>query len=479
MWRLKRELQDLSYVFLDAENSSRIAGKRSKIVEQSKKIIEEEILPNLQAHLGESAQIIAEWRGIYEIYERLKKRNISLEDLSPTDIWRINIVAPVDPDGNYCHIHMVEGKIQQMYSPDVRENYIGINARPNGHEFLHSYVKVSDFGLLLIQIRDQKMQRNYKYGILSRAQKDKDFKWLLALIEDLKSEGVNEDTLYERIAAKTDPIDVYNRYGDKVAGLPFGSTALDFACTIKDPEVFIRAESATIFRRGQGDPFPLWEVLQPNDSVVIKTEKAVRPTLKWMDWMRTDAALERLQEYFKANPNGSAQEFLNEKSMEYHLPAQELLKNTFFLSFIEKKGFSSSDDFLSKIGRAEIDVEELLEEFMAVYNEMVRSGNKKLIGFRIEGEERVGLLNDITMRLREQGINLAAGDFYKVREKRSEKRREKAVIALIVETVTGEAGEVTKLQVETIVEQTSEIEQFKALTQKETRKLHRTIRRKR
>ncbi|MBU1026813.1 MAG: HD domain-containing protein, partial [Candidatus Margulisbacteria bacterium] len=293
MWEVKRELEDLCFKYLHPEIYEQIMMKRTEIIAQNEDVIQN-IIAEMQDGLTDlkmEIELFPEARFIYELYQRMEYRGLLLEELFPTDIWRINIVVPEKRD---CHL--VEGEIHDNLYPPVQGetyNYIA-EPRPNGHQFLHSYVKVPRFGRLLIQIRDKEMQRNYKYGVVSKVNGrsdwfKEDFTWLKALMDYLKSEGVTENALYRMFAAVTEPIEVYTSQGKKIQ-LPFGATALDFAAQIHT-KVFGKAKEAII----NGRPTPLSTVLQDADEVWIVKGEETRPKLEWIDWIRTPRALKLLR----------------------------------------------------------------------------------------------------------------------------------------------------------------------------------------
>lgn len=144
---------------------------------------------------------------------------------------------------------------------------------------------------------------------------------------------------------------------------------------------------------------------------------------------------------------------------------------------MDKKGFKDERDFLRKVGIAKVKVRELIAEFMEEHHKAVMdpAAERRLFGFRIRGEDRPGLLDDIISKLRVHGINLATGDFYKYKKS----GKEMAGIELIIEGISGLAGAIQRLQAETIMEKAKQdpkgIEEFKHLSPEEIEELQGVI----
>ncbi|MFA6431497.1 MAG: HD domain-containing protein, partial [Candidatus Margulisiibacteriota bacterium] len=108
MWEIKRELEDLSFYYIDEPQYHGISAKRSQIDEATRSDIV--ALAEKLAVDEKKPKIVVEKRGVYEIYDRMKRRGLSLEDLSASDIWRINLVVE-----DYDAAFSILGRIQLKY----------------------------------------------------------------------------------------------------------------------------------------------------------------------------------------------------------------------------------------------------------------------------------------------------------------------------------------------------------------------------
>jgi|GEM_PF-1982220 len=470
MWQLKRELQDLSYRYVDEANFKLIEAKKAQVIKASRQrvIQEAEKMRELLELSGLEAKVQLEERFIYELQERMQLRNLTTEELSSVDVWRVNIVVPAETDS-----YDVLGIVHKFYPPVQEEirDFIS-EPKPNGHQFLQSYVKVPAFGRMLVQIRDRKMQKNYAYGILTKME-ETELTWLKALLRYVKSAPSGEmGDLYDAIAKLSSPIWVYTSPlsgGGKRIQLPFGSTALDFARRINE-DVFTHASDVVINNRSGHD---LSHELQDGDRVFITIDPRVRPRLEWLDWIRTDEARTSLRRYLKKHPPDfkTIQEYLNKHTMRFFLNGGELLQTSYFAEFIKRrKGFRDENDLLEKIGRGLVDVDGLMSDFIEQMRADLRSedAEHRLYGFSMMGKDRPGMLDDVAAGIRGQGINLAYGVFYKYL---GEDGEEIGVVEPVAVGRAGTVGEVLQSMVRTIGKSIRGVEKSTTLSNRDVEEL--------
>ena len=464
MWEVKRELEDLAYRYINPERYAEIEGKRQKLFAASEGRIDQ-IITAIRAKVdmtGLRVEIYKERRHIYELQERMEKRGLALESLTPSDVWRVNIVVPEKRD---CHA--IQGLIHDDLFPPVQgeiHNFIA-EPRPNGHQFLHSYMKVPRFGRLLVQIRDQEMQKNYRLGVLSGDWRRAKNTMLRAMTEYLRSEGVTEGGFYDMFVAASDSIVVTTRAGAKI-DMPGESYPLDFAAVIHT-DIFLQAADAVI----NGRPAPLSQVLRDGDEVFINKDPESAPRLEWVYWIRTSKALAKLQEYLRRLRNkkiegldqaeqgekiimGKAWELFGEEAHKHYLSAGQLGETEFFKNFLQEKGFRDVQDFVLKAGLAKVRMDKVLSEFMARCEETIgaqkEAGNKKVYRIRIKGEDRSGFEHEVKGTLRKLGINFKASFSYNY----TEGSKMMGDILLAIEGVPGAAGGIQQLQTYNIARRT-------------------------
>jgi len=480
MWELKREYEDLSFQWLNPELYRKIEEKRQQIVEESRQRIED-IAKSIKNKYGtDPHEAILEIRGIYEICERMDSRKISLDQLSPSDVWRINFVVPRRQD---CY-RMLSIVHEYTHDPKEFEDNIS-NERPNGHQFLQTYVAIPGRSLdkpslrLLVQIRDKKMQENYRIGVLSNGG-ETEAVWLDILLRYIKGEkGLATSALYDKLAEVSAHMITVTTLTGKQLRFPYGSTVLDFARRI-NRKVFLFAATALV----NGQPVDFFCELENGNSVFIEIDKERRswPTLEWREWIRGADALKTLRRalLFKM-VNGkvirktgreifdSARKYFEEKLRKHylHLHAIRLLETELFKEFLMGKGIKSGEDFLDKIGRGEIDVSDLLKKFMEGYHEEIKKqiNGRRLLRLKVTAEDRVGLLGSISALLGSEDINLNLDTVHTRRYREGELNM--AEIVFNVEVVEGKASVIQALQIDNIIMTTDGVRNVATLSSEE------------
>ena len=462
MWQVRRELEDLAFRYLEPQKYQEVKSMRAKVIAESLGRIRGIAFRLNMAfdRAGLPVELKMEKRAVYELLSRIRQREI--KSLSPTDVWRLNIFVADVPA---CYAAL--GQLHATYRPVQGEfrNYIAA-PRPNGHRFLHDFVEVPGFRLL-VQVRDLAMKREYEFGVVK-----KEFTWLNALKQYLQREGVNEKKIYDMIAAVSMPIVVYTARGQRVQ-LPFGSTVLDFA-RHQGEDVFLTARNARIHNA----PVPLFQELRDGDTVAIDVGPAAAPEIGWLEWVRTPLALATLRGYLKRRSDSeisaSAIRYLDEETQKHYLPARLLIKSDLFAAFLrDVRQFRGQDEFLYQVGTGEVKTRKLVNEFMALCAREVSARcteRPEQYRYLVVAEDRPGLLGDITALLKEIGINLSQGFFFNYS---NERKTGKGEILLVMEGVAGPAGAIQQLQIETIINKTRGVESFSRPSEKEVRQFAR------
>jgi (p)ppGpp synthase/HD superfamily hydrolase len=442
MWQVKRELEDLAFRYLEPEKYNAMKRARSALIDGSRGRIPGIVfqLERDFKRVGLAAEFKMGKRAIYELHQRLSRRGID----SPTtaDVWRLHIFTA---DELSCYTAL--GLLHADFPPVQGEfrDYLA-EPPPNRHRFLHSVVNVPGFERLLVQIRDRKMKQEFEQG---GPNLENNFTWLNTLQDYLRREGISSGGFYDLVAAVSAPINVYNVQGSRIQ-LPFGSTALDFARE-QGEGAFLTAKSATINYR----PASLFSVLQEGDRVTIIRNDKSCPELGWIKRVRTPQASETLRQFLKQRPLktiiDSARAWLGQEMRKHYLPAELLLQSDLFISYLQTQGFSGGleepDGFLYKAGIGEVDMERSAQEFMETFAKILAALPRPVnYQYLVSALDRSGLLADITMPLKDLGINLTQliiPDF--------PADRMNAVIFLEIEGAAGSAGAVQQIQVRTII----------------------------
>ncbi|MDR1596647.1 MAG: RelA/SpoT family protein [Treponema sp.] len=307
---MKDELEDLSLKYLNREVFVQIKdivalkkGERRDFLEK----IMETITAEAKA-AGIDIAVKSRAKHFYSIYQKMRKRNKSVEDLY--DLLGVRILCSSIED---CYNLL--GLVHRLWKPlDGRfKDYIAMH-KANGYQSLHTTVMVSsgDEGRLLeIQIRTWEMHHIAEYGIashwlykkgsaseevrpkdLSIVNRLKDWKQIEGEAGGESSESFLEDIKRELLK---DSIYVFTPQG-KVIELPMGSTAVDFAYHIHSA-VGDRCAGA----KADGVIIPLSAELQNTQVVEILTAANARPHVNWLRFVKTSKARNKIRSWLQEN----------------------------------------------------------------------------------------------------------------------------------------------------------------------------------
>ncbi|MCX7796231.1 MAG: bifunctional (p)ppGpp synthetase/guanosine-3',5'-bis(diphosphate) 3'-pyrophosphohydrolase [bacterium] len=299
MWRIKWELEDLSFKYLEPEKYREI----SKLVAKTRKEREEHIQEaisiirsNLDS-LGIKADIQGRPKHLYSIYMKMQRDNLTFDQIY--DLLGIRVIVDSTKD---CYT--VLGIIHSLWKPIPGrfKDYIAV-PKSNMYQSLHTTVIGPRGEPLEIQIRTYEMHRIAEYGIAAhwkykegRTDQDFDIKlsWLRQLLEWQKDmQDAKEFVEQVKVDLFEDEVFVFTPKGD-VVSLPKGSTPIDFAYRIHT-EIGNRCVGAKV----NGRIVPLDYKLNSGEIVEILTSKSATPSLDWLSFVATTSARNRIRQYFK------------------------------------------------------------------------------------------------------------------------------------------------------------------------------------
>ena len=316
MYRIKTELEDLSFKYLQPLEYEEIKSQVD-LYEEKKKSVIENICLAVEKYLkfkGCEVLVSGRLKSVYSIYAKLKRKGLlSVDQLN--DLFAIRVIVSGDDRGKEATIveklYMVLGLIHSEWRPvsSKFKDYIAV-PKPNGYKSLHTVViglapKDSD-QLVEIQIRDAQMHKEAEYGIASHwLYKDMrgsdnevlntQVEWIKGLerVEDFVGEGfevmkeVEMDIFKDRIFALTPR--------GEVKDLPAGSIPLDFAYSVHT-DVGHRCVMAKV----NGHLVPLDYCLKNGDVVEILTKKDATPKLRWLSMAKSNFAKNKIRSWFSS-----------------------------------------------------------------------------------------------------------------------------------------------------------------------------------
>ena len=304
MYRIKAELEDLSFKALEPEKYAEIAKEiSSKKTERDEDV--EKMISTVKGLLEKNHinhyDIKGRVKNIYSIYKKIITKNKTIDDIY--DLLALRVI--VDSVEQCYH---VLGIIHSIWTPlPMRfKDYIAV-PKPNMYQSLHTTVVGPAGKIYEIQIRTYEMDQIAEFGVAAHwAYKENvgysPEKEQLEIVNKLK--WYKDLTTYVENSATEDPLDsiiedifsanvyIFTPKGD-VYDFPAGSMPLDFAYRIHS-DIGNKTVGAIV----NGKIVPLSYKLKTGDVVEIKTNKACTgPTAEWLKLAKTSHAKTKIKAF--------------------------------------------------------------------------------------------------------------------------------------------------------------------------------------
>jgi GTP diphosphokinase / guanosine-3',5'-bis(diphosphate) 3'-diphosphatase len=359
--RVKWELEDLSFKFLDPEGyrevQSLVAEKRADREARLASAVDilHQRLEQTNLH---PIDVSGRPKHLFSIYRKMHRQQKEFHEIYDVAALRILVNTP---DECYRALAVVHDVFKPV--PGRFKDYIGL-PKANRYQSLHTTVIGQTGQPMEVQIRTLEMHQIAEYGIAAHwkykevghsaskfSTEDEKFTWLRQLLEwqhDLKDakeylENIKDNLFDEDVFAFTPKGDVF--------ALAQGSTPVDFAYRIHT-EVGNRCCGAKI----NGRIVTLGTPLQNGDIVEILTQKNARPSLDWLNFVVTSGAKNRIRQWYKRS-NREENLIRGRELLERELGKkgfEALLKSTPMQQVAERCNYTSPDDLLAAIGYGEV-----------------------------------------------------------------------------------------------------------------------------
>ncbi|MGA2286077.1 MAG: bifunctional (p)ppGpp synthetase/guanosine-3',5'-bis(diphosphate) 3'-pyrophosphohydrolase [Dehalococcoidia bacterium] len=308
IWQISRELEDLSFRYLDEERYRQIANllassraAREKYITQVETILRKELDKN-----GIHAEVQGRAKHLYSINQKMAKYATQGKTFNEIyDLLALRVLVETEAD---CYRTL--GVVHNLWRPipGQFDDYIA-NPKEGVYRSLHTTVMCLGARALEVQIRTHDMHRLAEYGVAAHwrykegGKRDHRFEervsWLRQLLE-WQREMAAADDFVELVKTDLfqDQVFVYTPKGE-VKDLPVRSTPIDFAYRIHTD-----VGNRCIGARANGRLVPLNYQLQNGDIVEILTSKAPRgPSRDWLNadlgYAMTSHAREKIRGWFK------------------------------------------------------------------------------------------------------------------------------------------------------------------------------------
>lgn len=304
MGKLKGELEDLAFPFIQPEEHKKISELFKTEIKQTKKHADQVIkqLDKFFKKCQLDLQIHGRFKNKHSLYHKLQRPGIDNDINKIHDLVAIRIITNNQPDCYTCL-----GHVHTLYKPVP---YLGVSdfiaqPKPNGYQSIHTKVFDNHGGVVEIQIRSKDMHHQAEFGAAahyaySQAKQNiknpsflekgiafsvgKKIGWVLQLaqwqenIKDSKEfkKNLSLDTLSHRIY-------VFSPLGD-VYDLPEGSTPVDYAFTVHS-DLGLHIKSAKVNQK----QVSLSHSLKSGDVVeIVKSKKKQKPNRSWLQFVKSN-----------------------------------------------------------------------------------------------------------------------------------------------------------------------------------------------
>ncbi len=407
MFRLKAELEDLSFFYLEPEAYQQLQEGLSRKRGELEKYIEE-VCQQLRDKLAEQSlkgEVSGRLKNYYSIYRKLQAQQISLDELYDLLAFRIVVETVAECYEALGVIHAIFRPV-----PGRLKDYIGM-PKANMYQSIHTTVIGQVGERLEIQIRTREMHRVAEEGIAAhwsykerRAYHEKDaqrFSWLKQMV-DLQKELKNPQELLEGVRLELYPEEVYvfTPNGD-VKELPRGATLVDFAYAVHT-EVGNRCTGAKV----NGRMVPLRTELANGDTVEIITSPHHHPSRDWLQFVKTTKARHKVRQWLKAAEREQSitlgKELLERELRKSGASLQKLLKDGEELKRVSQEfSFVGVEDLLASIGHGKLSPGQITGKLFRVAQppEEVQPEPERKGKPDAGGSLRIKDLDDMLMRL--------------------------------------------------------------------------------
>jgi GTP pyrophosphokinase len=312
LYTIKTEMEDLAMKYLEPQTYKEIARKLSETKRERTKFINEFIKP-LEDNLAKGGfdfEIYGRPKSIHSIWNKMKKKGVTFEEVY--DLFAIRIIVDAPPEKEKEDCWKVYSMITDEYvpSPERLRDWLS-NPKSNGYEALHTTVMGPQGKWVEVQIRTKRMNEiaekglaahyKYKEGTSDESRFDK---WFNQIREVISSQDVDSvDFLQDfKRSFLAEEIYIYTPKGD-VKMLPISATALDFAFAVHSV-----VGSKCIGAKVNHKLVPISHKLRSGDQVEIITSNKQRPSEDWLNFVVTAKARTKIKDSLKEEKRSVAEE---------------------------------------------------------------------------------------------------------------------------------------------------------------------------
>jgi len=369
MSKVKNELEDLSFQYLDIEAykdlAARVEEKRKKaqaLIEKLKATVTEKLKA-----AGLECTVEGRIKRLYSIHQKIRRQRIDLDQVYDFVALRVVVASVAD-----CYA--VLGVLHNLWRPVPGriKDFIAM-PRPNGYQALHTSVIGEEGHPFEVQIRTSEMHGvaedgiaahwKYKEGRTGFDKDDQAFAWLRQLLE-WQHEVKDPHEFLNSLKLDLYPEEVYcfTPKGE-VKTLPRGVSPVDFAYAIHT-----QVGNQCVGARVNGKMVPLRYKLKNGDIVEILTAPGHHPSRDWLAMAVTNKARSKIRHYLNVAEKQQALE-IGKKHFERELKRFELSPKRIEAgkaeALAQELGVGSKlEDLFVAVGYGKVSMRQVLQRFV-------------------------------------------------------------------------------------------------------------------
>ena len=380
IYSLKWELEDLGFRYLYPEEYRELVSGIEKKREERLQFIEK-IMDEIRAALKKEdikAEITGRAKHLYSIYRKMKRDNITLEQVY--DLFALRIIVNSIKD---CYAAL--GVVHELYNPMPGrfKDYIAV-PKPNMYQSIHTTLIGPNGTPFEVQVRTWDMHRIAEFGIAAHwaykeannntgkksnvvVEEDK-LAWLRETLEwqkDMQDPDEFLKTLKTELFE--DEVYVFTPKGE-IKVLPRDATPIDFAYMIH-AEVGHRMIGCKI----NSKMMPIVTKLKSGDIVeVITSDTPKGPSRDWLKFVKSSSAKTKIQQWFKKAEREDniirGKDILDREIKRIGMQHSDLFKPEWVNIVLERFNYATTDDMFAAIGFGAISPGKIISRLLEEYN---------------------------------------------------------------------------------------------------------------
>ncbi len=368
LYKLKSELEDLSLKYLEHDVYYHIKDKLNQTKRARDQYIKEFIDPvskRLSA-AGLDFHIKGRTKSIHSIWQKMKKQKCNFEGIYDLFAIRIILKSPEDKEKMQCW--QTYSIITDMYQPNPKRlrDWISV-PKSNGYECLHITVLGPKQKWVEVQIRTERMDDIAEHGLAAhwrykgvKAEGGLD-NWLASIRAAIEA-GNNLEVMDQfKLDLYDKEIYVFTPKGDLLK-FPKGATLLDFAYAIHS-----KIGNQCIGGKVNHKNVSLRTELKSGDTVEIMTSNNQTPKQEWLKIAKSAKAKTKIRLALKENQVKAGiyvKELLERRFKNKKIEFEEQV----LYHLIKQLGFKEVSDFYKEIADEKLDVNDVIDEYVKIYN---------------------------------------------------------------------------------------------------------------